>query len=111
MGTLPVFENLYRALDPARPCALTTYSRSTMIRTTLLLAGFFVGGGHATGLKEETTIAANTLDLIAEPLDARWLDRAARSDSAEPLRGPVYARLPIRPETMARIRRHPQFGS
>jgi len=109
MWTLPVFENLYRALDPARPCALTTYSRSTMIRTTLLLAGFFVGGGHATGLKEETTIAANTLDLIAEPLDARWLDRAARSDSAEPLREPAYSRAPLLPATLAKLRGHPLF--
>jgi tRNA U34 5-methylaminomethyl-2-thiouridine-forming methyltransferase MnmC len=66
MWTLPLFENLFRALDPARPCALTTYSRSTLIRATLLIAGFFVGVGHATGLKEETTVAANTLDLIAE---------------------------------------------
>jgi hypothetical protein len=81
-----------------------------MIRATLLLAGFFVGVGQATGWKEETTIAANSLDLIAEPLDARWLERAARSDSAEPLRGSVYARLPIRPETMAQLRGHPQFG-
>ena len=109
MWTLPVFENLFRVLDPARPCALTTYSRSTMIRATLLLAGFFVGVGHPTGMKEETTIAANTLDLIAEPLDARWLVRAARSDSAEPLRGPAYSRLPISPETMAKLQRHPQF--
>ena len=61
MWTLPLFENLFRALDPARPCALTTYSRSTMIRATLLLAGFFVGTGQATGLKEETTMAANSL--------------------------------------------------
>jgi len=30
MWTLPVFEHLFRALDPAWPCALTTYSRSTL---------------------------------------------------------------------------------
>jgi tRNA U34 5-methylaminomethyl-2-thiouridine-forming methyltransferase MnmC len=111
MWTLPVFEHLARALDPARPCALTTYSRSTMIRATLLLAGFFVGVGHATGLKEETTIAANTLELIAEPLNARWLERAARSDSAEPLRQPVYSRGRLSQETAGRLQRHPQFRS
>jgi tRNA U34 5-methylaminomethyl-2-thiouridine-forming methyltransferase MnmC len=110
MWTLPVFENLFRALDPARACALTTYSRSTMIRATLLLAGFYVGVGRATGRKEETTIAANSLDLIAEPLDARWLERAARSDSAEPLRGPVYSRSPISPATVEKLRQHPQFS-
>jgi len=109
MWTLPVFENLFRALDPARPCPLTTYSRSTLIRATLLLAGFFVGVGHATGLKEETTIAANDLSLITEPLNARWLERAQRSDSAEPLGGPVYARAPLSPATADRLRRHPQF--
>ena len=111
MWTLPVFENLFGALDPARPCALTTYSRSTLIRATLLLAGFFVGVGHATGMKEETTIAANTLDLIAEPLGARWLERAQRSDSAEPLREPVYSRAPLSPTTAQILRRHPQFHS
>jgi len=110
MWTLPVFENLFRALDPARPCALTTYSRSTLLRTTLLLAGFFAGVGHATGLKEETTVAANTLDLITEPLNARWLERALRSDSAEPLREPVYCRAPLSPATAEKLRRQPQFA-
>lgn len=109
MWTLPVFENLFHALEPACPCALTTYSRSTLLRATLLLAGFFVGVGRATGLKEETTIAANSLDLIAEPLDSRWLGRAARSHSAEPLREPVYSRTPILPETLEQLQRHPQF--
>src|SRR5262249_28343883 len=85
MWTAPLFTNLFRVLDPRRPCALPTYSRSTMLRVTLLLAGFFVGVGHATGEKEETTIAANTLELIEEPLDRRWLMRARRSTSAEPL--------------------------
>ena len=109
MWTLPLFENLYRALDPARPCALTTYSRSTLIRATLLLAGFFVGTGHATGLKEETTVAANTLDLIDEPLNARWLERALRSDSAEPLHEPVYSRASLLPATAKKLGQHPQF--
>jgi hypothetical protein len=109
MWTLPVFGNLFRALDPARPCALTTYSRSTLVRATLLLAGFFAGTGHATGLKEETTIASNRLDLIAEPLNARWLERALRSHSAEPLREPVYSRAPLSPATAEQLRRHPQF--
>src|SRR5215510_10870514 len=69
MWTLPLFTDLARHLDPARPCNLTTYSRSTMFRVTLLLAGFFVGRGVATGLKEETTVAANTLALLDNPLD------------------------------------------
>ena len=109
MWTLPVFQNLYRALDPRRPCALTTYSRSTLLRTTLLLAGFFVGVGHATGMKEETTIAANTLDLICEPLDQRWLARARRSHSAEPLRKPIYSRAPLAPASASALLTHSQF--
>jgi len=109
MWTLPLFESLHRWLDPARPCALTTYSRSTMLRATLLLAGFYVGVGEATGRKEETTIAANSLDLISHPLDARWLERAARSDSAEPLLEPVYQRRKIPAGTLQKLQRHPQF--
>lgn len=111
MWTLPVFENLFRALDPQRPCALTTYSRSTMIRATLLLAGFFVGAGHAMGMKEETTIAANDLSLIAEPLNARWLERALRSDSAEPLKDRVYSRAKLSPATVETLRSHRQFAA
>ncbi|MEY2466509.1 MAG: hypothetical protein QOD03_1030 [Verrucomicrobiota bacterium] len=110
MWTLPLFTNLFRLLDPNRPCALPTYSRSTILRTTLLLAGFFVGVGQATGQKEETTIAANTLELLAEPLDRRWLERARRSDSAEPLVEPIYSRAPLSDSTWEKLQRHPQFG-
>ena len=101
--------NLFRLLAPDRPCSLPTYSRSTMLRVTLLLAGFYVGVGHATGEKEETTIAANTPGLIAEPLDRRWLQRAHRSTSAEPLWEPVYRQSPLAPATWERLVQHPQF--
>lgn len=109
MWTLPLFTHLFRRLDPQRPCALPTYSRSTIMRVTLLLAGFFVGVGHATGEKEETTIAANTLDLLPEPLDRRWLDRARRSHSAEPMVESVYRIAPLAAATRARLEQHPQF--
>jgi tRNA U34 5-methylaminomethyl-2-thiouridine-forming methyltransferase MnmC len=109
MWTQPLFANLFRLLDPARPCALPTYSRSTMLRVTMLLAGFFVGVGHATGEKEETTIAANTLDLIHEPLDRQWLQRAWRSTSAEPLWEPTYCQSPLSPATREKLEQHPQF--
>jgi tRNA U34 5-methylaminomethyl-2-thiouridine-forming methyltransferase MnmC len=110
MWTLPVFQNVFRALDPARPCALTTYSRSTLLRTTLLLAGFFVGVGHAAGMKEETTLAANHGELVTEPLGRRWLERALRSDSAEPLREPLYSRAALSATTAQYLREHPQFS-
>jgi tRNA U34 5-methylaminomethyl-2-thiouridine-forming methyltransferase MnmC len=111
MWTQPLFASLFKLLDPARPCALPTYSRSTLLRVTLLLAGFFVGVGHATGEKEETTIAANTLELLQEPLDRRWLERVRRSSSAEPMWEPVYRQTPLRPETWAKLQGHPQFAA
>jgi tRNA U34 5-methylaminomethyl-2-thiouridine-forming methyltransferase MnmC len=109
MWTQPLFARIFELLQADRPCALPTYSRSTMLRVTLLLAGFFVGKGHATGEKEETTIAANTLDLIAEPLDQRWLWRARKSTSAEPLRDPLYRQAPLSDPSWENLRRHPQF--
>jgi tRNA U34 5-methylaminomethyl-2-thiouridine-forming methyltransferase MnmC len=110
MWTLPLFTGLFRLLDQARPCNLTNYSRSTIFRVTLLLAGFFVGRGIPTGFKEETTVAANTPWLLDEPLDRTWLERAHRSDSAEPLREPVYRRLRLSLETWEKLRAHPQFN-
>jgi tRNA U34 5-methylaminomethyl-2-thiouridine-forming methyltransferase MnmC len=109
MWTETLFANIFKLLDPKRPCALSTYSRSTMLRVTLLLAGFFVGVGHATGEKEETTIAANTLDLITEPLNSEWLQRAHRSGSAEPMWEPIYRQAKLSVETWEKLRRHPQF--
>jgi tRNA U34 5-methylaminomethyl-2-thiouridine-forming methyltransferase MnmC len=111
MWTLPLFTNLFQQLDPQRPCALPTYSRSTIMRVTLLLAGFFVGVGHATGEKEETTIAANTLALLTEPLDRRWLDRARRSHSAEPMVKSVYRIAPLTDGSWEKLQSHPQFSS
>ena len=111
MWTQPLFSNLFRLLAPDRPCSLPTYSRSTMLRVTLLLAGFYVGIGHATGEKEETTIAANTPNLIAEPLDRRWLLRARRSTSAEPLWEPVYRQARLSPGTWDKLQQHPQFSA
>jgi len=110
MWTQPLFANLFKLLDPDRPCALPTYSRSTMLRVTLLLAGFFVGVGQASGEKEETTIAANALELIDEPLDCRWLERAHRSTSAEPMWEPVYRQSRLSAETWSKLQQHPQFA-
>ena len=111
MWTASLFSDLRRCLDPNRPCAMPTYSRSTMLRVTLLLAGFFVGAGHATGEKEETTIAANTLDLLDEPLSRKWLERARRSRSAEPMWEPVYRQSPLSGESWEKLARHAQFFS
>ncbi len=109
MWTAPVFANLFRLLAATRPCALATYSRSTMLRVSLLLAGFHVGFGKATGRKEETTIAANVPELIRHPLDLRWLDRARRSESAEPMWEPTYRQAPLTATTLERLQAHSQF--
>jgi hypothetical protein len=111
MWTLPVFENLFRQLDPEQPCALATYSRSTMVRVALLLGGFFVGRGRPSGVKEETTVAANRLELLDEPLNGEWLARARKSDSAEPLREASYRQAPLSGESWAQLRAHSQFVS
>ena len=109
MWTVPLFAHLFRRLDPQRPCALANYTRSTMARVTMLLGGFFVGVGHPSGLKEETTVAANRIDLLDEPLDRHWLERAKFSHSAEPLDGLVYRQAPLSHENWESLQQHPQF--
>ncbi len=111
MWTHAIFAQIFKLLDPKRPCALPTYSRATNLRVSLLLAGFFVGAGHATGKKEETTIAANTMSLLSQPLGARWLQRARQSHSAEPMWTPTYRQAPLEPSTWERLRHHPQFAA
>ena len=109
MWTQPLFQRIYQLLDAAHPCALPTYSRSTLLRVSLLLAGFYVGAGHATGEKEETTVASNSLSLLSEPLDRMWLARARRSTSAEPLWEPVYRQSPLSAPSWEKLQSHPQF--
>lgn len=110
MWTLPLFRRLYKLLDPNRPCLMSTYSRSTMLRVSWLLAGFFVGVGSATGEKEQTTIASNQLSWIENPLDQTWLERATRSTSAEPLHGPEYEQRQLSAVSRVRLFEHAQFG-
>lgn len=109
MWTEGLFKNLYDHTDPGHPCALATYTRSTLVRVSLLLAGFFVGVGEATGEKEETTVAANALNLIDAPLDVRWLSRVRRSTSAEPLQSPIYRQSRLSEAKWEKLTAHPQF--
>jgi tRNA U34 5-methylaminomethyl-2-thiouridine-forming methyltransferase MnmC len=110
LWTLEHFTALRSRLVPARPCLLTNYTRSTAVRVTLLLAGFFVGCGHATGEKDQTTVASNTLDLLDEPLDAAWLRRVERSTRSGPHRTHGGEQR-ISAVDMERLRQHPQFGA
>lgn len=58
---------------------LLTYSRATPIRVGLLMAGFFIGAGVATGSKDETTQASVRLRDLANPLGKAWLEKWRRS--------------------------------
>jgi hypothetical protein len=111
MWTLPLFRRMFELLDPERPCVMPTYSRSTMLRVTLLLAGFFVGAGSAIAEKEETTIAANNLSLIERPLKRDWLKRARNSTCAEPLVAPTYTRAKLSDASWEKLQAHPQFNT
>lgn len=83
LWTVEVFDRLRRRLPWDRPCLLATYSRSNRVRMALLLAGFYVGRGRPVDGKEETTVAANRLELLEQPLDQSWLMRLERLRKAE----------------------------
>jgi queuine tRNA-ribosyltransferase len=86
---------------------LHTYSAATSTRSALLLAGFAVGIGEPTGDKEQTTIAAVDVADLAHPLDARWLERLARSSAAFPT--DIASDPASHAEALAAIRAQPQF--
>ncbi len=100
LWTVRAFSTL-RAACAASAVAFT-YSTSTAVRSALLLAGFFVGFGDASGPKTQTTAASTRLDELARPLDRRWLERLARSSAPLPPDAP--------PDALDRIRAHPQFA-
>jgi tRNA U34 5-methylaminomethyl-2-thiouridine-forming methyltransferase MnmC len=108
LWTLEHFQRLYERLRVDVPCLLTSYTRSTAVRTAFLLGGFFVGAGVAVAEKTETTVATNCLGLLASPLDQRWLARVQRSPQAAPLRE-CGAPGPITSEDFAALQNHPQF--
>jgi tRNA U34 5-methylaminomethyl-2-thiouridine-forming methyltransferase MnmC len=110
LWTLDHFTRLHERLDPARACLLSNYTRSTAVRVTLLLAGFFVGHGHATGEKDQTTIAANRLELLECPLGQKWLARVERSTRGAPLRVAEEG-APIAAADLTRLHAHPQFAN
>jgi hypothetical protein len=80
MWTREVFQAIRE--KAAADCTLTTYSRSTVTRARLLLAGWSVGRGAPTGEKTETTVAATRIERLREPLRRDWLERVKRSRAA-----------------------------
>ena len=109
LWTLEHFEALRGCTDPSRPCLFSNYTRSTAVRVTLMLAGFYVGLGHATGEKDQTTIAANVPGLLEDPLGQQWLTRVRRSTRSAPLRSGA-APGGILAEDFAALAGHPQFA-
>lgn len=85
-------------------CTLFTYSAATPTRVSLLLGGFYVGVGSATGMKTETTAAATRRALLSQPLDQRWLNRWERSSSKAPHGAVLDAKIE------AALRGHAQFS-
>ena len=112
MWSLETFRMISEAVTaPDAPeCTMTNYTRSTSVRVTMLLAGWFVGTGVPTGEKEETTIATNRISLLENRLDSTWLTRVRASTNSSPLIGRNYERSPISPEDYARLIAHPQFA-
>jgi len=86
-------------------CSLYTYSAATPTRVSLLLGGFFVGTGIATGMKKETTVAATRRDLLARPLDEQWLKRWERSAAQAPHGSELTEKI------RSAVRGHAQFSA
>jgi queuine tRNA-ribosyltransferase len=76
----------------AGDAVLTTYSSSTTVRTAMLLAGWAVGHGPVLGAGRGTTVAARDAAALADPLDAGFLERRARSSAPWPHDAPPDAR-------------------
>ncbi len=92
------------AREDGEGCTLFTYSAATPTRVCLLLGGFLVGTGIATGMKKETTVAATRRELLREPLDERWLARWERSTAQGP------HGITTSEELQSAIRGHAQFN-
>jgi queuine tRNA-ribosyltransferase len=84
-----------------------TYNAATSTRSGFLLAGFAVGVGEPTGDRNQTTVAAVNPDDLAQPLDARWLERLERSSAPFPT--DVAENDAAHGEALAQIRLQPQF--
>jgi queuine tRNA-ribosyltransferase len=105
LWTLAMFRELRRVCRAG--ATLHTYSTATAFRAGLLLAGFAVGVGGGSGERRETTIGAVDVADLEQPLDARWLERLARSTAAFPR--DVGDDPASRADALARVRACPQF--
>lgn len=105
---LSSFEQLFARVR-GRACELITYSHSTMVRSALLGAGFYLAAGVPVGVKEQTTIAL-TPEAASRTshalLDRVWLAKWERSSKQFPADVTEEAQAAF----AERIRGHVQFG-
>jgi tRNA U34 5-methylaminomethyl-2-thiouridine-forming methyltransferase MnmC len=109
MWSLAHWKRLHAFLKDGKGTSVYFYSRSTALRVTLLLAGFYVGTGVAIAGKEETTVAATRPELLAHPLGANFVAKVERSTNARPFQE-TYDPGPIMPGDLKALRKHPQFS-
>lgn len=108
--SLEAFKHLYNYCSE-KSFELYTYSTSTMIRATMLVAGMWVAKGVSTGPKESTTIAFSDKETALKHksaqslLNKEWLERWHRSQAQFPLNLSEEDKLIF---TKA-IESHPQF--
>lgn len=106
MWTLACFQSLFDICSRSRlGCSLYTYSVATRVRAALLAAGFYVGYGQPTGLKEETTQAGTRVSDISNPLGQNWLLRWQKSHASIP----HDITIEKTPGFVLKILEHPQF--
>jgi queuine tRNA-ribosyltransferase len=105
------FRKLFKlAVNAATPTHLVTYSRATPVRVAMLAAGFFVGVGSSSGLKDETTEASTDYKLLREPFGARWFERWSRSVTPTPPPSKFENELALNIKTIGELfSEHPQF--
>ena len=107
MWTLECFQDLFRLTARAtEPISLFTYSVATPVRTAFLLAGFYVGFGQPTGLKQETTEVSTCFESLTSPLDKRWLERWQRSHKQMPYDAEIF----VHQDLVNRMTMHRQFS-
>jgi len=100
LWTLAAFAALRRVCREG--ASVLTYSGATAVRSALLLAGFWVEMGEEIAPGKRATRASSGPEGLSEPLDARWLERLARSSAPFPSDAPLDA--------LERVRAHPQFA-
>lgn len=100
LWTVEAFRALRRVCGAG--ATVHTYSGATSTRAALLLAGFWVGTGPEISRGKFATCAALGPRELEHPLDARWLQRLARSTAPFPPDAP--------PDALATISALPQFA-